>query len=387
MEYPSTPDAEAQLVKDCRDGVPGAIITLYRHHWEPALGFARRLSSSAHDAEDIAATAFLKSLTAIHRGKGPGGPVRPYIFKAVRTAAADHYSRTETPSSKIADVAEHGKKAYDFRSQDQEFVAEAFAALPQRWQRVLWYVEVEGLKPREAAPLLDLEPNALSALLKRARKGLRAAYLAVYIRQTPNTGCEVMLRLLSRSALGQATPGDQASVDRHARTCQDCSAALRRAGRVGMEMRSVLHPILVTTLISPVAALRILEIVTSHGHGPVQQLTTTLDQDHNPARLILRAIRAVTATAAVAALMLAPPGPGRDSRTGSIDRLHSRARPVRNRHRKPPNQGSTTHPPSRRQAIGPVASQEIRHLRRPRAAGHRQDHGSGPPGIDLIRAR
>lgn len=310
IEYPSTAEAEAQLVRDCRDGAPGAVSTLYRHHWEPALSFAGRLSSSAHDAEDIAATAFLKSLTAIHRGKGPDGPVRPYIFKAVRTAAADHHSSVETPSPTVADAADQGKKTYDFRSRDHDFVAEAFAALPERWRRVLWYVEVEGLKPREAAPLLGLEANALSAVLRRARKGLRAAYLTVYIRETPNTGCDVMLRLLSLSSVGQATPGVQTSVDRHARSCPDCNAALKRVGRVRTEMRSIVHPLLATTLISPAAAMRILEIFAPQVQGHFQQLTTALDSDTNPVHQFFRTMRTVAGTAAVAAtVLLAPAGP------------------------------------------------------------------------------
>jgi hypothetical protein len=41
---------------------------------------------------------------------------------------------------------------------------------------VLWYAEVMGEKPRNIAPILGLEPNAVSALLIRAKAGLRAAY-------------------------------------------------------------------------------------------------------------------------------------------------------------------------------------------------------------------
>lgn len=310
--YPSTPEEEARLVQDCRDGRPGAVITLYRLHWEPALRYASRLSNSFHDAEDIAATAFLKSLTAMRRGKGPNGPVRPYIFTAVRTAASDHHSGAEHPSSRIDDVAAHGTSSHDFRSQDHDFVAEAFAALPLRWQRVLWYVEIEGLKPREAAPLLGIEPNALSAVLKRARKGLRAAYLTVYIRETPNTGCELMLQLLSLSARGQASPGERATVDRHARTCQDCHAALKRLGGVHSGMRSFLHPGLIMTLICPVTAMRILDIVPFPGQHSAHQLNESMLQNGNPLRALFHGIRTVAGTAAViAAMIITPATPAR----------------------------------------------------------------------------
>ena len=59
---------------------------------------------------------------------------------------------------------------------EQEHVAAAMRSLPERWRTVLWYAEVMGEKPRNIAPILGLEPNAVSALLIRAKAGLRAAY-------------------------------------------------------------------------------------------------------------------------------------------------------------------------------------------------------------------
>lgn len=48
--------------------------------------------------------------------------------------------------------------------------------LPERWRIVLWHAEVQGLPPRDIAPLMGIGANAVSALLLRARAGLRAAY-------------------------------------------------------------------------------------------------------------------------------------------------------------------------------------------------------------------
>jgi DNA-directed RNA polymerase specialized sigma24 family protein len=59
---------------------------------------------------------------------------------------------------------------------DREDVERAFRGLPVRWQRVLWQLEVEGRRPRELAVELGMTPNAVSALGKRARAGLRKAY-------------------------------------------------------------------------------------------------------------------------------------------------------------------------------------------------------------------
>ena len=60
---------------------------------------------------------------------------------------------------------------------EDEAASRAFHSLPERWQLVLWHLEVEGQQPAEVAPLLGVKANAVSALAYRAREGLRAAYL------------------------------------------------------------------------------------------------------------------------------------------------------------------------------------------------------------------
>ena len=58
-----------------------------------------------------------------------------------------------------------------------DLVSAAFRQLPDRWRHILAAVEIEGRKPAELAAELGLSPNAASALVARARRGLRAAYL------------------------------------------------------------------------------------------------------------------------------------------------------------------------------------------------------------------
>jgi DNA-directed RNA polymerase specialized sigma24 family protein len=59
---------------------------------------------------------------------------------------------------------------------EHEKITAAMRSLPERWRTVLWHAEILGQKPRDIAPVLGIEPNAVSALLIRARAGLRAAY-------------------------------------------------------------------------------------------------------------------------------------------------------------------------------------------------------------------
>ena len=58
--------------------------------------------------------------------------------------------------------------------------ARAFQSLPERWQLVLWHLEVEGQKPADIAPLLGISANSVSALAYRAREGLRQAFVSMH---------------------------------------------------------------------------------------------------------------------------------------------------------------------------------------------------------------
>lgn len=54
----------------------------------------------------------------------------------------------------------------------------ALQSLPARWQQVLWYADVLQETPHVIAPRMGLAPKAASALIRRARTGLRRAYLS-----------------------------------------------------------------------------------------------------------------------------------------------------------------------------------------------------------------
>jgi DNA-directed RNA polymerase specialized sigma24 family protein len=60
---------------------------------------------------------------------------------------------------------------------DPELLA-AFASLSVRWRQVIWWSEVEALGPHDIGRRLGLSPTAAAALSYRARRALRAAYLA-----------------------------------------------------------------------------------------------------------------------------------------------------------------------------------------------------------------
>ena len=75
------------------------------------------------------------------------------------------------------------------REFESSAVAAAFNSLPERWQAVLWHVDIEGMKPAAAAPFIGISPNGVSSLLIRAREGLRQAYLQNHVVLAPGDEC------------------------------------------------------------------------------------------------------------------------------------------------------------------------------------------------------
>lgn len=296
--------SEALLIEECRAGRPGAILELFRMHWEPTLAYAKRFSSSLPDAEDIAATAFLKSLSAMRRGNGPDEAMLPYLYRAVRTTAADHHGAAEVPLEGIVDAADRKNlDSFHEGTEAHDFVADAFAVLPLRWQRVLWYVEIEGLKPREVAPLLGISPNSTSALLRRARKGLRESFLLMHARNGENA-CESMIGALARVVGGNNSPREQAVVDLHVRTCRECGHTLRGLRAVGSRMKALINPWMFTVLLSPVTAVRILKL--SSPVNPLACMVETMNDPDRMLRLVFHSVRSLCAAAAAFGIMVLP---------------------------------------------------------------------------------
>jgi RNA polymerase sigma factor (sigma-70 family) len=173
--------SEADLLAEVKSGGPEAMAVLYEQYRDEALQFARSLTAHRQDAEDVLHEAFTKTVSALINGYGPSGNFAAYLSTCVRSAAASAWTKQRLERPVPAEELEP-EPADDpgldrvLSMFEQENVAEAMRTLPARWQTVLWHAEVMGEPPRNIAPLLGIKPNAVSALLIRARAGLRAAY-------------------------------------------------------------------------------------------------------------------------------------------------------------------------------------------------------------------
>jgi lipoprotein-anchoring transpeptidase ErfK/SrfK len=121
--------------------------------------------------------------------------------------------------------------------EDRDMVGRAFADLPPRWRAVLWLTEVEGMAPRDAAPLLGLTPNAAAQLAVRARTRLRERYVQFHVRNHAHGDCLATTERLGGLVAGELTAAQANRVRGHLAECAECRSRLAELEDVGLALR------------------------------------------------------------------------------------------------------------------------------------------------------
>ena len=169
------------LLSAVREGDTEALELLYRRHRQDALRYAWSQVGNSDDAEDVLQTALTKTISALGKGYGPHESFPAYLNTAIKSVAASIWARSsrELPTEPHELEAARGgfsETPLQDPPDSHALLISAMETLPKRWQRVLWYAEVMQEPPRRIAPLMGIKPNAVSALLRRAKAGLRTAY-------------------------------------------------------------------------------------------------------------------------------------------------------------------------------------------------------------------
>ncbi|MBV0894218.1 sigma-70 family RNA polymerase sigma factor [Microbacterium sp. NC79] len=167
---------------DVRRGDSDEYATLWSRHYRAGVSAARALTSSI-DPDDLVQEAFTRAYQALLSGGGPRGAFRPYLFTSIRnTAASWDRARAEVPLDGLDMYIDPESSAAEMDAGvDRVLVFSAFRRLPARWQEVLWYTEIDQLKPAQVGPRLGMKPAAAAQLALRAREGLREAWVAAHL--------------------------------------------------------------------------------------------------------------------------------------------------------------------------------------------------------------
>ncbi|GAA4168415.1 sigma-70 family RNA polymerase sigma factor [Gryllotalpicola koreensis] len=218
--------SDAALLERVRAGDKQAYGALWNRHHRAGINAARAITS-AFDADDLVSEAFVRVLKAIERGNGPTAAFRPYLVTTIRSVAARWGAQPAelTPEEFEAVDPDSSDEAFAERF-DQSLTVRAFNTLPQRWQEVLWYTEAEQLPPREVAAMIGIKPNAVSALAKRAKEGLRHAWVQAHIETVPaESECRWSIDRLAASTRKSLPAREQERLDAHLDECDRCPLA------------------------------------------------------------------------------------------------------------------------------------------------------------------
>ncbi|WP_295109505.1 sigma-70 family RNA polymerase sigma factor [uncultured Kocuria sp.] len=243
------PASDERLLTAVRNGDSAAFAELYEHHRRAVLAVARMHSRTESDAQDLVSEAFTRVLGLLREGKGPREFLRAYLVTAVSRLAADRAN--ELTRTRPEDPQPNGPldrvELFDdtvVRQVDSAVVARAFASLPERWQEILWYLEVEGRRPRQVAGVVGAQPNAVSALGKRAREGLRAAYVQEHVSARALAECREFSSQLGAFTRGALTPPRTKAVQDHLDGCRRCTAEYLQLQDLGLGLRGWILPVL-----------------------------------------------------------------------------------------------------------------------------------------------
>jgi len=223
------PVDDDHLLDLARAGDADAFAALYDRHVYGARRLARHLGQR-EETDDVVAGSFERIFDLLKRGKGPDRAFRAYLLTVIRhecgrRAKASQRVRPTDDLSLIDTAVPFGHGRLD--DFEATAVRAAYESLSPRWRQVLWHIDVEGLTPGEVAKAMDMQPNTVSALVYRARSGLRDAYLQQHV-GTPgeslSSACDDVRSKLGSVVRRTASVRDQEKTHLHLRSCEKCMA-------------------------------------------------------------------------------------------------------------------------------------------------------------------
>jgi RNA polymerase sigma factor (sigma-70 family) len=192
-------ETDDQLLVRAKAGDDGAFAALYERHHAGARWVAERWTRSPEDADDLVSQAFTAIFAALPRLEPERICFRSYLFACVRNGARDKNRRHRRLDITVEVDADSLPADDDVRDPGcaATLMGNALRSLPPRWQQVLWLTAVDDLPVGEVARRTSTEPGTIAAVAYRARKRLRAAYLAAHRPDAADEGCPACRALAS----------------------------------------------------------------------------------------------------------------------------------------------------------------------------------------------
>ncbi len=144
------------------------------------------MTGDPNDAEDVAQRVLMRMLESIEGFDGRSR-ITTWVYRITRNASLDH-RRSRRRDRRLAEKAERLARAETPRLEDplddiemkrtMRLIRTLLRELPMRQREAFDLVDLQGLTPKEAAELLEMNPNTLRVHLLRARRRMRGEMLA-----------------------------------------------------------------------------------------------------------------------------------------------------------------------------------------------------------------
>lgn len=144
------------------------------------------MTGDPDDAEDVAQLVMMKMMASIGGFDGRSR-ITSWLYRITRNASLDH-QRGKQRDQRLAERVEQLGQASAPRIEDPldeiemkrtlRLIRTFLGELPATQREVFDLVDLQGLKPVEAAELLEMNPSTLRVHLMRARRRMRTEMLA-----------------------------------------------------------------------------------------------------------------------------------------------------------------------------------------------------------------
>lgn len=144
------------------------------------------MTGDPNDAEDVAQRVLMRMLESTEGFDGRS-KVTSWVYRITRNASLDH-QRSRGRDRRLVEKAERLARAETPRLEDplddidmkrtMRLIRTLLLELPMRQREAFDLVDLQGLTPKEAAELLEMNPTTLRVHLLRARRRMRVEMLA-----------------------------------------------------------------------------------------------------------------------------------------------------------------------------------------------------------------
>ncbi|RNL71147.1 ricin-type beta-trefoil lectin domain protein [Streptomyces sp. I6] len=250
--------ADSELAERIRSRGPvdhRAESELKQRHVAYALVCAQLCTRGRVAADRLAREALERAAEAARSGFDPNGTWRDFVLTCVHRTALS-WARggrrallepaflgwADSQGESRADG--HGRdggggSAGPTASEQQQALREGFFALPEAARGVLWYSLVDQEPDERVATYTGVAPDAVPALLAKARQSLHGSLLQAHAERAGDTRCNGFRRLVEAAAVAGTNPrcGDLAV---HLDTCLACEGLLTQLILLSDDLRTAL---------------------------------------------------------------------------------------------------------------------------------------------------